>query len=58
MRGRYDQGFRLARRQLGLKLSGNCFGDIALDGKDVIKWSVVTAQPTNVYRFLRRLTAR
>src|SRR5437588_2991540 len=44
-RGRCGQGVRLARRKLCLKLGGNCFGNIALDRKYVIKWLVVTLYP-------------
>src|SRR5437016_5480848 len=42
---RCGEGIRLARRELRLKLGGNCFGNLALDCKDVTQWSIVAFRP-------------
>ena len=39
-----DRGF-LSRREFGLKLIGNRFGDIALNGENIIERSIITFRP-------------
>ena len=43
--GRLLNGFLLVRRELRLQLVGNGLGDFALDGEDVIKWTIVMLRP-------------